>query len=477
MANTFQRQAISGGDQGVWGPIENAQNTIALSLNTAALYLDTAVLKLSKGNIGLDDDSQKGICVMDTVYSFSLVGLTASRWARIEISRTGTTINLAITSIAAASSASVLPTSELAAYDGEKGGYYLTATKRIIGFAWINAAGAVEGIVNFGHGDMYSGYSTSNDAFDNVYEFSRDKYTHDMLSQRRVMNPVITTLSTSQVIASTWFDRLHPCVAGTNGIRLELPTWNAALVGKECSFIKTDDANSAVTLFLTGGGTISGQAYIFLIEQWQKITLLYTDTGVVIKSGTLIADSGFVSRSDWTNVHIGTADITFDGKAGTFLIGELVKEATSNNTGIIVGQTATVLYIWRATGTGIWTNDRVITGQISLATANVNNASTTKNLDANFYHGFSVNQYALSNKLLLSTDNTNSNSFTVGLTGYYDGNSAGGSVGTTIYQVDTSSLKIQTAATVGFQQLIDNGTVVNIDAEDYYYRMIVKLII
>ena len=175
MANTFTREATDGGDSGVWASFEQSQNAIARALISALLYDDTGALKLSKGRIGLDNGSNKGVVNIDTIVTASLVGLTASCWAVVEVSVVGTTPSFTITSIGGATNPATLPAGFTGAYDGAKGGYYITGTKRAIGLAWINAGGSLEGIVNCGTGANYSGYSTSDDALDLPYYFLNTK--------------------------------------------------------------------------------------------------------------------------------------------------------------------------------------------------------------------------------------------------------------------------------------------------------------
>lgn len=280
------------------------------------------------------------------------------------------------------------------------------------------------------------------------------------------------TKSASETLAPTGH-MIYGCTAGTNGIKLTLPAVSTAFTNYQLTFIKMDDTDSAVMIDGNLAETINGLASIYLVSLYQKVTLVCTGTAWLILQGTLIADSGWINRSDWTAVHLGTATVVYDGKsAGSWQIGELVKEATSNNTGIIVADSGTALTLWRCTGTGIWTNDRQLTGQISGVTANVNNASTDKNTDYNFYHGFAKNAWHLYTELWMSTDKTEANGFRLGIAPTFGNDKGMGIIG-----VDTNNLKIQLGSVAGGSYVADTGGDVNLTNQDYYYRVVVKLVI
>lgn len=171
MANRFTRVAIPGGDDGVWDQYEEPINLLGLGNNTLKLYDDSGTLKLAQGRCGLDDGSQKGACIVDTLTTISIAALTVSLWAKVELSKTGTTLNIEITSIVGENDPETLPVSFTGGYDADKQGFYITGTKRCIGLAWINAGGTLEGVVNCLSGESYSGYSTSDDANDYIYKF------------------------------------------------------------------------------------------------------------------------------------------------------------------------------------------------------------------------------------------------------------------------------------------------------------------
>jgi len=132
--------------------------------NSCYLYDDSGALTLSLGFFGINDGVVRGSVEVTTAGAISLVGLTVSRWAKVEASVSGTSVTFEITSIAAASDPATLPTDFTAGYNGAKGGFYITATKRCIGVVWISAAGALKGIVNPFDAYLYDGYSEINSA-------------------------------------------------------------------------------------------------------------------------------------------------------------------------------------------------------------------------------------------------------------------------------------------------------------------------
>jgi hypothetical protein len=169
MSNRFVRVATPGGDDGVWDEYEEPINLLGLGNNTLKLYNDAGTLKLAQGRCGLDDSSSKGACIVDTVTTITIAALTASLWAKVELSKTASALNIEITSIAGENDPETLPASFTGGYDADKQGFYITATKRCIGLVWINAGSAIEGIVNCLAGESYCGYATSDDADDYIY--------------------------------------------------------------------------------------------------------------------------------------------------------------------------------------------------------------------------------------------------------------------------------------------------------------------
>lgn len=135
MANRFLREPITGGDDGSWAPYLLALTEAGgIGALTAYLYNDGGALKLSAGRIGINDGTNKGVCEMDTVQTISLAGVSDSTWAKIEVSVSGTAVTVAATEILGATRPGRI-TNLVSSYNAEKGGVYITATKRCIGYA------------------------------------------------------------------------------------------------------------------------------------------------------------------------------------------------------------------------------------------------------------------------------------------------------------------------------------------------------
>ncbi len=179
-------------------------------------------------------------------------------------------------------------------------------------------------------------------------------------------------------------------------------------------------------------------------------------------------DGGYINTNDWTNRHLGSANITYDNLAGSFIVGEIVTEAISGNTGVVMSDSGTILVLRAVTGTGVFTNDREITGTDSGATADVD--GNTKNVDTNFYHGFGMPLSKLLVEALVSTDGTDANSFELLDSAW----GAGASYGIILYAIDNNNIKIQTGA-AGITRLNDAGSANVIDTEDWYYKIKVYL--
>lgn len=167
MANTFYPEPINNSDLGVWGPKELRQNQATMGLITAKLYNDAGVLKMTTGVIGFNDGSMNGTFIFDSVSTLDFSGITSGYWFTIELSRTNTTPVFTCTRIESATSQSLSPVIDTY-YNPLKGGYYMTASKRLIGLAWKTGGGALEAVFNlisnddnnkipYGKIDLYAG--------------------------------------------------------------------------------------------------------------------------------------------------------------------------------------------------------------------------------------------------------------------------------------------------------------------------------
>lgn len=151
MANNFVALSVVGGSLNTWGTTLNTLiQAGGIGALTSELYNDSGTLKLSKGKIGINNGVATGIgvCIIDTITTISTAGMTAGLWHAIEVSVSGTAVTISITPIAGASDESIIDAATKAAYDYEKTGYYLTASKRLIGVVFLRAALSLGRIVN-----------------------------------------------------------------------------------------------------------------------------------------------------------------------------------------------------------------------------------------------------------------------------------------------------------------------------------------
>jgi hypothetical protein len=250
MSNRFVQQPPDGSLTGLWGVPEADINALGRGVCSGYLYDDAGALKLSKGMIGLDDGSQRGAVIIDTVITLSLIGLTASCWARVEASRTGTVPAVTITSIAGATDPAALPAGFTGVYDGDKQGYYVTASKRIVGLAWINAAGVLEGVINCLSGSDYAGYSTSDDAYDTIYNFNRQKYSLPFIPERKIYE------QSAAFTAGAYYQyQAHMVTNAANSFNATIPAAGVSRVGQRIRVEKVDTGAGITTVTRTGADT------------------------------------------------------------------------------------------------------------------------------------------------------------------------------------------------------------------------------
>jgi len=461
MSDVAVRQAIDHNDADVWAPFEQAQNHLAIGCNTRKLYLDGVTLKLSAGMIGLYNGSQYYNISNSVARTISIAALTASLWAKLELSVVAGVVTTTISSIAGANNPAVLPASFTGSFDPTKGGYYETATKRIVGLAWINAAGAVEGIVNtIGGVDAYTGSQLNTDA---EYVFAKS------------VNYTILNYEPYAVGEYSKIIRIL-MTAGANGTIVTLGAV-ADNVGRIIRINRVDDGTGCTTIYPPLGVTISDMAYVFMFEKNDYVELYCDGTTYRVLHASLTMQTGGINTNDWTNREIADAAIPYDGALGTALvIGEKVTEAISGNTGIIVYKTATVLTLKKVTGTGIFTDDRVLTGSMGVGTVVVNiPGSTSKNADSSFYHGYGINDGKINYKLKLYNGTTYVADGAHEIRSIYDGASGVSSFNYDIIQVDVNNSKVQTGANALTWLSDATGAVTAVDTEDWSYNLIATI--
>ena len=220
-----------------------------------------------------------------------------------------------------------------------------------------------------------------------------------------------------------------------------------------------------------GSETINGLASILLGGQYDNLTIIGCATEWRILSGRASIDTGFINTNDWTNRHLGTSQVKYDGKSGTFIIGETITEATSGNTGVITADSGTVLTLKNVTGTGIFTNDRQITGGTSGATANVNESTSNKNKDTYVIHNFGYGIQRIRSYFYMSEDKTEAKTYYLPSAPWV----ATTARQTMVWGVDTVQYKLQSGD--GPIVIInDNGAWIIIDTEDWYYKVITEVV-
>jgi len=155
MANTFYREPLDGGDLDNWGRKDQEQPRRSIGEITCKLFDDSGTLKLKVGRIGFDNGSSKGTAYIDTETIISLAGVSNSNWALVELSVSGTTPTIAATDLSGATDESQVYTTFTSFYDPEKGGFYVTATKRVIGLVYKDSGGSLSSILNCGNGEEF----------------------------------------------------------------------------------------------------------------------------------------------------------------------------------------------------------------------------------------------------------------------------------------------------------------------------------
>lgn len=327
MSNRFVQQPPDGGLSGIWADPESRINSLGRGVCSVYLYDDAGALKLSKGMIGLDDGSQQGAVIIDTLITLSLVGLTASCWARVEASRTGTVPAVSITSIAGATNPAALPAGFTGAYDGDKQGYYVTATKRVVGLAWINAGGTLEGVINCLSGSDYAGYSTSDDVYDTIYNFNRQKYALPLVPERKVYE------QTAAFTTGAYYQyQAHMVTNAANSFNATIPAASAARVGQRVRVEKVDTGAGVTTVARTGADTLgsTGATAFPLRKQGDFIELESVQVGAgynwrcvdslsTLDSAALAIDQyqtlahgcGVIPRKSYVVLKCGTAELAY----------------------------------------------------------------------------------------------------------------------------------------------------------------------
>ena len=232
--------------------------------------------------------------------------------------------------------------------------------------------------------------------------------------------------------------------------------------------VKVIAAGGAVSLTPEGAETIDGVNAAFVMQSsGDHCTVVGQTTGWRILSAYAKLDTGWIQRNAWTNEHLGSAVVTYNAGAGAFIIGELITESVSNNTGIIIADTGAVLTLKNVTGSGVFTNARTLTGTTSACARTVN--GSTIGVDSNFVHNFGqalpnlsrLNSFISSDKAEATTIRHSSYNYA--------------SEGVNHWGVDTNSIIIQTGS-ANYGYLAANG-VGTAAGGNWYYKIVAGVII
>lgn len=167
------------------------------------------------------------------------------------------------------------------------------------------------------------------------------------------------------IIPDNTFYDLYLADPRTGDITFTLPTLADNL--NRVITVKVSHLGGLVELDGEGAETIDGETTVNLLNQYDYIKVIASATEWHIVKMISSYDTGWINRSDWTNVHLGSVELTYNNLVGVFIVGEEITEAISGNTGIIQEDAGAVLTLKNVTGTGIFINARQITGTTRLS--------------------------------------------------------------------------------------------------------------
>lgn len=143
MANAFYREPVNHGDFNVYHDfVMNQLRRGPLGALSLKLYDNAGALTLSAGYAGIADGVTIGTVLCTTPGAVSLAAITSGHWATVEFAVNGTSVTISATELADVDE-NVIPASVLAAYDYVKQGYYVVASKRVVGIAYKTGGGTL----------------------------------------------------------------------------------------------------------------------------------------------------------------------------------------------------------------------------------------------------------------------------------------------------------------------------------------------
>lgn len=254
-------------------------------------------------------------------------------------------------------------------------------------------------------------------------------------------------------------------------VTITLPSAAAINKGKRLKFQQIEDGGK-----ITISGTIGGFTNLFLDAKNASLEIYSNGAAWEIIKYYNFIESGFINRSDWTNIKFGFMQVDYDNLTGTFLVGELLVEYSdvgrttpTGIAGIIIDDDGTTLTLKNITGFGIFTNNLYLKGDTSLATADVNEPSgSTKNTDCTIIHNYGIDIDKFKLRTYISTDGTSNNSFA-----HIEGGWSGDR-GTQLFQLDNNELEYYGGLSgIYFMNKATTGSNI-LDTEDYYYNHILE---
>lgn len=264
---------------------------------------------------------------------------------------------------------------------------------------------------------------------------------------------------------------LFECNPSARAFTVTLPT-AAANTNRLLKF-KITAIGGAVTVDGNGAETIDGDATFILQGKNDYLEIYCNGTEWKKTKWCSTIETGWINNSDWTDRNLGTSEVNYDNLSGTFIIGETVTEATSGNTGVILLNAGGKLTLKNVTGTGIFTNNRVLTGGTSTATADVNEPSgNNKNANTDITHNLNKNFHELEFIFMVYSSASFTGAYRLGFA-QADINSGSHSGYNTI-QVNANLLRIITTS-IGILYYVSGANFNQLDGTtDWYYNIIIR---
>lgn len=289
------------------------------------------------------------------------------------------------------------------------------------------------------------------------------------------ITPYVQSLNSTQSVTLYGLNYIF-ATRGATGIILTLADTSAS-VGDKVTIDVVDSAAGCCLVKSASGKTFASMNQLFLMEQYQKIELMYDGSNWQILSGVLYWITA-KNTNDWTNRELGMSYVPWDNPSGTLpVVGEKVTESTSGITAIVVaitGTTSGYITMMYESGLGIFTDNRTLTGSWGGGYVTVNiPGSSSKNADTSIIHNTGRNMFRISHEVYTYAGTT------FQWTGAYQAGDIS-SDGTGLrnierIQVDTNTFKLQTAAG-GVTVMDESGALVNYAANDYSFCVVCRMV-